>query len=411
MKTSCILPPVVWLPKQLSVSSWAVPGATAAGWSAELHQQILDIQSGQPTMAELTLPSDLLHRVDTSRRWEQVLEQTKKSLPELEPLPRGYLYLRRTTASGVLREGLIALLDLEQYSFEPGNTKPVRQPVPLAVQQVIARAKMREESPLEGSPIRLICKYNQEELFSSLRWYSEQAPCLYQGELILSGGHLQAWLVEDSQLEQQITHLFASKDGELVMVPVEGQEALAGAAAHWQCCKEEGADLDSPYRYCLVEVGSAFAPEVVKPMHRLVMGIQGLVLEQQLRTWCREQGIEVHSHPVEQAVPLGLMYASWEKWLYLKDKAGLPGVCLLEAFLADYLALHPMCSRDAVQEKEELEELTQYGHTGVLLTLSGEQLLKGVQAAGVMPAASFAPASIAESRFELECRSLMGLER
>ena len=227
MKTSCILPPVVWLPKQLSVSSWAVPGATAAGWSAELHQQILDIQSGQPTMAELTLPSALLHRVDTSRRWEQVLEQTKKSLPELEPLPRGYLYLRRTTASGVLREGLIALLDLEQYSFEPGNTKPVRQPVPLAVQQVIARAKMREESPLEGSPIRLICKYNQEELFSSLRWYSEQAPCLYQGELILSGGHLQAWLVEDSQLEQQITHLFASKDGELVMVPVEGQEALA----------------------------------------------------------------------------------------------------------------------------------------------------------------------------------------
>ena len=70
-----------------------------------------------------------------------------------------------------------------------------------------------------------------------------------------------------------------------------------------------------------------------------------------------------------------------------------------------------MCSTDRLAQESQLRELAADGVSGILLECTGPDLFEGLAAEGILPAGSFAPFAMAESRFELECRLIAGESR
>lgn len=408
----CFVPGPLLLPGPgQGIEGWASPAAEAADWNLEAWQE-LESSSG-PSLRAMQLPQALLHRVDTQSRWQAAQTAMEQQLPGMRALETGFVYLERILPDGQCRPGLVGLVDLEQYSFEPGSSCPVRQPQPLSAQQVLPRAQLRETALLETSPVRLLANLPSEDLFEPIQAVCKKQPCLYEGPLGSGGGTVRAWQVNQPQLLDQLARLFAPQsDGVPLMIAVEGQCALAGAKVDWMLRKEERAQPDHPARFCLAEVGCADHPAAgIAPLHRLVMGVQGLPLLAQLEQWCVRQGIALTQSPQPGAARLTLVYGRWERTLWLKAKAPVPGVCLAEAFLQEYLSTNPMCSTDRLAQESQLRELAADGVSGILLECTGPDLFMGLAAEGILPAGSFAPFAMAESRFELECRLIAGESR
>ncbi len=115
-------------------------------------------------------------------------------------------------------------------------------------------------------------------------------PELYDFDLMLGSGHLAGFLVDDKRLESQVVAslqaladpaAFARKYGLPAGQPVllfamgDGNHSLATAKAIWEQLKGQGAGMDHPARYALVEIenihdeGLAF-----EPIHRVLFDVK-----------------------------------------------------------------------------------------------------------------------------------------
>lgn len=119
-----------------------------------------------------------------------------------------------------------------------------------------------------------------------------QLPPLYDGELMLGGGHLRGWAVEDPALIAGIDAALAAladpaafarrwpaAKGQqpMVLAVGDGNHSLATAKAYWEELKptlSEEQRRTHPARWCLAEICNVHSPAIeIEPIHRVVFGV------------------------------------------------------------------------------------------------------------------------------------------
>ena len=179
----------------------------------------------------------------------------------LKKLPPGVMYLKRETGTGI-RKGLLLLLDLDCYEYEPGNKALCRATEATVEERLPVRIDIRKKAPFEMPHVMVLFSDEKDILMKSLDEETKGKKPFYDFDLMMGSGNIQGWhIVEDDALERigDVLLLLKEKapDGMLYAVG-DGNHSLAAAKK----CKD---------RYALVELVNLYDPALVfEPIHRLL---------------------------------------------------------------------------------------------------------------------------------------------
>lgn len=282
--------PTVYLPgSDVDMSCWAVVACDQYTSQPEYWQAVEGYVGDAPSTLNLILPEFYLGKSGEAEQIQKVQSTMSRYMDDglLDP-STGMMYVERTIA-GKTRCGLVLCLDLERYDFTKGSFSLIRATEGTIIERLPPRMKIRRGALLELPHILVLIDDPQRTVIEPLAAAKDRLVGRYDFHLMMGGGHLAGWQVQDLDLEAQIVQalqgladpqVFRKKyelHGEypvLLYAMGDGNHSLATAKAIWEELKPNVAP-DHPARYALVEIENVHDPALeFEPIHRVLFGMQ-----------------------------------------------------------------------------------------------------------------------------------------
>ena len=384
---------------------WATVACDQFTGEPEYWQRV-DAEVGDaPSTLRLMLPEAFLS--ESSERVPKIHAAMRSYLDSgvLVPHRRRAVWLDRTQSNGLVRRGLVAAIDLEEYDFSEGSTSPIRATERTVPERIPPRIGVRRGAPLEMPHVMLLI----DDPADSILWrFSERAADAYDFDLMEGGGHVRGGFVGASELKDinvALDELVARRtgtDAPILFAVGDGNHSLATAKTVWEEYKAAGAPADHPARYALCEVVNLHDPALeFEPIYRLASGcdIPRLMLE--FRAYAgRLCGCE---KPQEFEV---VMNGGREKITVAHPEKALP-VATLQDFLDRYAAAAPL-ELDYIHGIDSLVSLAgARGKVGFIFEgMKKSELFRAVEKNGALPRKTFSMGHAADKRYYIECRRI-----
>ena len=368
----CVRVPEVLLPaKNIDLAKWAVVACDQFTSQPEYWEKADALVGEAPSTLRMIYPE------------AHLLSESKDPVPQIHGAMRlymqggvfasprtGFILTERTTRSG-RRLGLMALIDLAAYDFTPGSRSLVRPTEGTILERIPPRVRVRKDAPLELPHVMVLADDPKRTLIEPLYRRCHEMETLYDFEMMLGGGHLRGWAVDDAaQVFAALAELPSLKGEDPILFAVgDGNHSLATAR---QCY------LDNPSegtRYALVEVVNLYDDSLVfEPIHRLVKGVD----ERALRDAAASRGITLDGGDVRKVQPF------------------------LDAWLPEGAKLDYIHGDGALAELAGRE-----GFCGIrLAAIDKGTLFPSLCGGQVLPRKAFSMGDAEEKRYYMECRKL-----
>ena len=429
MSEACFTAADILLPAAgVPLDPWACIAVDQFTSQPEYWQRAEHLADGKPSTLHIVLPEAYLGTPQEAERLESIrrtMEEYRKSV--LTRKVHGYVYVERTQMDGTVRQGLVGAVDLDAYDYAKGSKPAIRPSESTVVERIPPRLKVRRGATLETPHVMMLADDADCTLIEPIGLMKNQLPPLYDGELMLGGGHLRGWAVEDPALIAGIDAALAAladpaafarrwpaAKGQqpMVLAVGDGNHSLATAKAYWEELKptlSEEQRRTHPARWCLAEVCNVHSPAIeIEPIHRVVFGVGAKELYAALDAWDQQQG----SSTTMSDQRLRLADAHGESAVALANPPAPLTVGSVEAFLADFLPAHPGVTVDYIHGESTALALasdTAKPATAILLPdFAKADLFKGVVLGGVLPRKTFSMGHAEEKRYYLEAREIQG---
>jgi hypothetical protein len=426
--------PDVLLPSnEIDHRQWAVVACDQYTSQPEYWQQVHEIVDDSPSTYWLVLPEAYLgtpqekeHQAGINAHMQAYLDKGILTRHE------GFIYIERTLGDKK-RSGLIAALDLEQYSFQKGAKSLIRATEGTILDRLPPRIKIRKDALLELPHILILIDDPRKTVIEPLAGKKPAMKTLYDFELMQAGGHLEGHLVSDLTIEQQLISALAElikpenftakyglpKDAPPFLFAVgDGNHSLATAKSVWDEVKAD-AGPDHPARYALVEIVNIHDEGIVfEPIHRLVKGIHAdmpAAMQDFFGGHINIEKMNDFSEMKEKVLSQGddeQKFGFFDRdgvWLYslLQPEQSLT-VGNVQQFLDEFLAESGADEVDYVHGDEAISKLgRKENNAGIYLpAMQKSQLFKTVIKDGVLPRKAFSMGEANEKRFYLESRKI-----
>ena len=228
-----------------------------------------------PSALRLILPEVYLHGDVTERI--SAINRTMREYQNtvLRELPPSFILVERTQPDGRVRLGLVGAIDLEDYSFAPDATTPIRSTEGTVADRIPPRVAIRKDALYELPHVMLLL---DDPTMSVIEPLADRAdlPTLYDFDLMEGGGHIRGRAVDAAEAETLSRAILATAPtGEhpMVMAVGDGNHSLATAKTIYEDLKAKSPDeaKTSPARYALVEVVNLHSPALdFEPIYRTV---------------------------------------------------------------------------------------------------------------------------------------------
>lgn len=427
MSEACFTAADILLPAAgVPLDPWACIAVDQFTSQPEYWQRAEHLADGKPSTLHIVLPEAYLGTPQEAERLESIrrtMEEYRKSV--LTRKVHGYVYVERTQMDGTVRQGLVGAVDLDAYDYAKGSKPAIRPSESTVVERIPPRLKVRRGATLETPHVIMLADDADCTLIEPIGLMKNQLPPLYDGELMLGGGHLRGWAVEDPALIAGIDAALAAladpaafarrwpaAKGQqpMVLAVGDGNHSLATAKAYWEELKptlSEEQRRTHPARWCLAEVCNVHSPAIeIEPIHRVVFGVDAKELYAALDAWDQQQG----SSTTMSDQRLRLADAHGESAVALANPPAPLTVGSVEAFLADFLPAHPGVTVDYIHGESTALALASdpaKPATAILLPdFAKADLFKGVVLGGVLPRKTFSMGHAEEKRYYVECRKI-----
>ena len=427
MSEACFTAADILLPAAgVPLDPWACIAVDQFTSQPEYWQRAEHLADGKPSTLHIVLPEAYLGTPQEAERLESIrrtMEEYRKSV--LTRKVHGYVYVERTQMDGTVRQGLVGAVDLDAYDYAKGSKPAIRPSESTVVERIPPRLKVRRGATLETPHVMMLADDADCTLIEPIGLMKNQLPPLYDGELMLGGGHLRGWAVEDPALIAGIDAALAAladpaafarrwpaAKGQqpMVLAVGDGNHSLATAKAYWEELKptlSEEQRRTHPARWCLAEVCNVHSPAIeIEPIHRVVFGVDAKELYAALDAWDQQQG----SSTTMSDQRLRLADAHGESAVALANPPAPLTVGSVEAFLADFLPAHPGVTVDYIHGESTALALASdpaKPATAILLPdFAKADLFKGVVLGGVLPRKTFSMGHAEEKRYYIECRKI-----
>lgn len=400
---SCFFPAQILLPKKASFEKWSVIACDQFTSDGVYWERVAEKAKDVPSAYHLVFPEIYLED-RAPERIQVIAKNMKQYLAEgvFEEYPQSFVYVERTLLDGSIRPGIVGMIDLEQYHYDPKMKPAIGATEQTVLERVPPRIAVRREAELEFPHVILFCNDDDNGVIASLQQKKDRLPLLYNFMLMEDGGHISGWLVSGEnarQLQEKIDGYLANAKGSALLV-ADGNHSLVTAKCWYEELKKNnpGQDLSNhPARYAMVELENILDPSVVfEPIHRVIFDTDVDALLADLQELSAEDGTviqwiagdrmgQIKIHVPQGQLPVAVLQNFLDQWL--KDHAGK----------IDYIH-----DADAVEQFARNENAF-----GMLLPVFDKAELFAFGASGkILPRKTFSLGHGREKRYYLEGRKI-----
>lgn len=372
----------------------------------------------------------------------------------------GYVLVERTTESGI-RLGIVGLVDLDDYDFDPKNPTLIRATEGTVISRIPPRVKIREHAAIELPHVMLLVDdpvdkadaisdkgkltgiYNIGNVEHGIIEYvyslKDSFRKLYDTDLMQGGGHIRGYAIE-GEAAKQVTAAFAKKQeqsGGFLFAVGDGNHSLATAKTCWENIKESGKFTEEqlktyPARYALVEICNLHSEALeFKPIHRLLTNVDVKDMLSFFEAEITKQGLEstegdeivfeyAESGSDNSAKPANGNEVVSENsavtctapikssGINITNRGDRLPVEILQGILDKYLETHDNVSIDYIHGDDALHRLVKETNgCGIFLqSIDKSTLFPAINAGGVLPRKTFSIGEANEKRYYMECHNI-----
>ena len=427
-KTSCFLPAHILLPsREIPLEQWGCVACDQFTSDRSYWEKAAALVGDGPSALQIVLPEVYLTSADLARRIDRIhktMNQYAQSV--LTRSVDGFIYVERTEQSGRIRQGLVGRVDLEAYSYQRGRLPEVRPSENTVGGRLPPRLAVGRGACLETPHVMMLADDPEQTLIEPIAARKDSLRKVYEGELMLGGGHIAGWAVEEPALIEQIVSALDALGSQeafdrkypavrgskpLTLAVGDGNHSLATAKAYWEELKKTlppEQQKTHPARWCLAEVCNIHSEAIeIEPVHRVLYNatLESVLLS--LATWSSENmaglcfgaGSEQHFR---------LVSPRDESELSFETPTAPLTVGTVDEFIEYHLEHHPECSVDYVHDGPAVRALCKEGAVGLLMPpFEKSDLFKGVVMGGVLPRKTFSMGHAEEKRYYIECRRIV----
>lgn len=411
MKT--FAPANILLPKNASFEKWAVIACDQFTSQPEYWQRVRENVGEELSTLNLVFPEAELN-VDRAERIKSINENMVKYLNEeiFAEYKDAYVYVERTLKNGVVRKGIVGVIDLEQYDYNADSKSAIRATEQTVLERIPPRVEIRRNASLELPHVLLLCDDEKERIIELFTAKKAELQKLYDFDLMEGGGHITGYLLQGAEVdaineaiatyEQDVLKKYEGTGKAPMTYAVgDGNHSLATAKACYEELKAKwGAEkvVNHPARFALVELENIYdEAQVFEPIHRLLtdVDVQGLLNYLQAEICGKGTAIK--------------WFANGEAGeLKINDENGELPLEVIQIALDKYLQANAG-EIDYIHGDETLEELAQKEKAiGFLMpNVTKNAFFENIVNNGVMPRKTFSMGEAEEKRYYLEGRKIV----
>lgn len=426
--------PRLLLPKESSPDfwrSWACVACDQYTSQPDYWNRVEAAVGGQASTYALMLPEIYLEQPNVEDRIQKINESMRTYIAEgilTEQAPSLILVERKTEISPT-RRGVVMALDLEAYDYSKGSGSLIRATEGTVEERIPPRMKIRKNAVLEMPHIMILIDDPKRTVIEPL--FEKPSQPLYDFDLMENGGHIKGRQVTGMDtIEQMAAALaalgdqqrFTEKYGVDQNTPVllyavgDGNHSLASAKCHWEACKSQGAGLEHPARYALVEVVNIHDPGIVfEPIHRVLFHVNPDHFFDEMAGYFSQNVSYIENigeaEKMEYPGCHAIQYVGPDRrgTVFIGKKVHMLAVGALQEFIDYYKKGHPECQVDYIHGDHVVESLgSKPGNMGFYLPpMDKNDFFKTVICKGSLPRKTFSMGEAFEKRYYIECRKII----
>lgn len=411
-------PADILLPEDTDMNKWAVIACDQYTSEPEYWEKLNNYVNGEKSTLNLILPEVYLENPDVSDRIENIHRTMNDYLESstFKEYKNSMIYLERVQSNGILRCGVIGMIDLEEYDFSKGSTSQVRATEATVIERIPPRIKVREGAPLELPHIMILIDDENKSAIEPVSGKKADMEQLYDFDLNCNGGHVSGWLMNDSMIADFQSALDKLGDSEtfrakygcddvLLYAMGDGNHSLATAKTYYENLKKANPDKDfsnHPARYALVEIVNLHSPALdFEAIHRIVSDTD---TEKLIAAMTETLGLS------DEKSEQSFIYVTGntEHTAYIHNKTSNLTVGSLQNFLDAYLKENGG-KIDYIHGTDTLKKLVAdtEGSVGFILPdMDKSDLFPTVIKDGALPRKTFSMGHAEDKRFYIECRRI-----
>ncbi len=426
-KTSCFSPARILLPAEnIPLEQWGCVACDQFTSDRSYWEKAARTAAGSPSTLNLILPEVYLEESGVTGRIQKIHETMDDYLRTvLTRAVDGFIYVERTEQSGRIRQGLVGKIDLEAYSYAEGAQPEVRPSEHTVESRIPPRMAVRRGASLETPHVMMLADDPDCTLIEPIGAKKDALRKVYEGELMLGGGHIAGWAVEDPALLAQIDAALqglgrqevfdarypqARGAAPLTLAVGDGNHSLASAKAYWEELKQTlppEQQADHPARWCLAEVCNVHSPAIeIEPIHRVLFNVDCGAVLLALIAWSDSHNAGIcFGDARQQSFTLAGPHVA--NVLSFEHPVAPLTVGTIDAFIEYFMARHIEARVDYVHDEPAVRALCKQGGVAFLLPpFDKSDLFKGVVMGGVLPRKTFSMGHAEEKRYYIECRKI-----
>ena len=390
-----LYPANVLLPKT-DFSKWAVIACDQYTSDADYWKAVEETVGDAPSTLRLVLPEIYL---DETEARVGIINRTMKSYMEsgvFESFADSFVYVEREITGGVIRRGVVGMIDLLEYDYNAGSTALCRATEQTVAERIPPRVAIRKNAPLELPHVMVFINDPENRVLGPLEEKKAELAKLYDFSLMQNGGHIEGYRVTGDDCDGVNVALESLvADGFLYAVG-DGNHSLATAKECYRLNPSEAT------RYALVEIVNIYDEAIeFEPIYRVLFNCDKADL---LRKFEEAVGF---TDKKEGSHEFRVITKDGDETVFAKPTAELP-VGTLQAFLDDYLKANPTVKIDYIHGISDTEKLCEAENTvGFIFDgMRKDELFSAVAADGSLPRKTFSMGHADDKRFYLEARQL-----
>ena len=360
---------------------------------------------------------------------EVYLEEQADRIPQINAAMDEYLkdvfkehkdcmiYVRRYQSDLTIRQGLIGLIDLEEYDYHKGAETRIRATEGTVLERIPPRVQVRRGASLELPHVMLLIDDPAHTVMPLAHSLCEQEPA-YAFRLMIGGGEICGFRIPGKRavaiqeaLEALVTpEQMQARYGKEGLAPLlfavgDGNHSLATAKACYEEIKETlgQAALDHPARYALCEVVNLHDESLhFQPIYRVMFGVDPDAVAAEFSAYCAT----LAGNAQAQHVCCINGAREWSVEIPTPEKQLTVGT--VQDFLDVYVAAHPEVRVDYIHGEKALATLSSAPDAiGFLFDgMHKSELFKTVIFDGALPRKTFSMGHAKDKRYYLEARKI-----
>ena len=453
--SNCFNPANILLPNDgIDMEKWSVIACDQFTSQADYWDAVEKYVADAPSTLNVVFPEIYLETITKQERIKYINTTMDTYLTDgtlKQAVTDGYVLVERTTESGV-RLGIVGLIDLDDYDFDPKNKTLIRATEGTVISRIPPRVKIREHAAIELPHVMLLvddpvdgqngelCQNESQEsavniaavkhgIIEYVYAIRDTLRKLYDTELMQGGGHIRGYAIE-GEAAMQVTEAFEAKQnscGGFLFAVGDGNHSLATAKTCWENIKKSGKFTEEqlkthPARYALVEICNLHSEALeFKPIHRLLTNVDVKDMLSFFEAEITKQGLEsaegdeivfeyIESGNDDSAKQANGNEAVSENnyGINITNRGDRLPVEILQGILDKDLETHDNVSIDYIHGDEALHGLVQETKgCGIFLqSIDKSTLFPAINAGGVLPRKTFSIGEANEKRYYMECHKI-----